>query len=424
MASGDEDENRGKKTRKVAHAGILACALALSAIPARAADDEASFGAALGQGRPILELRPRYNRIDESDREERTEGTTYRIIAGWRTAPWRGLRLTLEGINTGHIGLKEFNDDPAQFFSSEYPLLPDPGHTGVNQAYVEYMGIDAWRIRAGRSRVRLGNQRWVSDNDFRQIPQLFDGAEVTNTSMPRTELLAAHYRRMRDTSGNTLDLRLTLLQAAYNPAPGHALAAFAVYHDQPVTAVFTGLANSSYRVVGARAEGAFSAAGEFAVPYTAEIAQQRAYAGGSPLIDARYWRAGAGIAWRDVTVRYDYEVKGSNGGRYGVQMPLTDFYAYNGWTLHFFATPPEGLRDEWVTVRCAYPWPNVVLYGEGHRFRSDFGSLDFGRETDVGLSWSFREGASVRLQHARYSPGAGQVAPTIHKTWLTLTYTF
>src|SRR5207253_10862225 len=105
---------------------------------------------------------------------------------------------------------------------------------------------------------------------------LFDGVEVTNTSIPGTALLAAHYRRMRDTSGNTLDLRLTLLQAAYNPAPGHALAAFAVYHDQPVTAIFTGLANSSYRVVGARAEGAFSAAGEFAVPYAAEIAQQRA----------------------------------------------------------------------------------------------------------------------------------------------------
>jgi hypothetical protein len=65
-----------------------------------------------------------------------------------------------------------------------------------------------------------------------------------------------------------------------------------------------------------------------------------------------------------------------------------------------------------------------VLYGERHRFRSDFRDLDFGRETDVGLSWSFMDGATVRFQHARYDPGSGQAAPRIRKTWITLTYTF
>jgi hypothetical protein len=60
-----------------------------------------------------------------------------------------------------------------------------------------------------------------------------------------------------------------------------------------------------------------------------------------------------------------------------------------------------------------------------HRFRSDFRDLDFGRETDVGLSWSFWEGAVLRLQHARYDPGSGQpTAPRIRKTWLTLIYTY
>jgi hypothetical protein len=34
------------------------------------------------------------------------------------------------------------------------------------------------------------------------------------------------------------------------------------------------------------------------------------------------------------------------------------------------------------------------------------------------------EGATLRFQHARYTPGSGQVAPSIHKTWITLTYTY
>src|SRR5258706_15912584 len=50
-----------------------------------------------------LELRPRYNVIDESDKPERAEGFTVRAIAGFRTAPYRGLRLTLEAIHTDHF---------------------------------------------------------------------------------------------------------------------------------------------------------------------------------------------------------------------------------------------------------------------------------------------------------------------------------
>jgi len=128
------------------------------------------------------------------------------------------------------------------------------------------------------------------------------------------------------------------------------------------------------------------------------------------------------VTWRDLMIRYDEELKGSNDGRYGVQMPLTDFYAFNGWTLHFFNTPRQGLRDRWVTAR--YPFRSLVLYAEAHRFRSDHGRLDFGRETDAGVSWSFMEGAIVRLQHARYDPGGGGIGARVRKTWLTLTWTY
>ena len=377
------------------------------------------------QGRPILELRPRYNRIDESDKEERTQGYTYRVVAGWRTAPWMGLRFTLEGIHTGHIGPKEFNDDGAQFATSAYPLLPDPAHTGLNQAHVEFTGIEGFRVRAGRQRVRMDNLRWISDNDFRQIPQLFDGAEVANTSLADTELLAGHYTRVRDTSGEVDKLKLSILHAAYSGFRGHSLAAYAYFHDQPANGAFTGFANSSYKAYGVRAEGAFGA-GPVEFPYTAEVARQKPYAGGNALIDVRYWRLGGGATWKEVTLRYDEELRGSNNGRYGLQMPLTDFYSFNGWTLHFFNVPFQGLHDRWVTLRAGIPIEplKLVFYGESHRFRSDFRDLDFGKETDVGLSWSLPGGVVVRAQHAAYDPGSGQVAPRIRKTWITLTYTY
>jgi len=387
--------------------------------------DEAGFslGESLARGRFALELRPRYNRIDESDKPERTEGVTTRVIAGWRSAPWYGLRLTVELINTGHLGKRNYNDDGAQFFTSPYPLLPDPGTTDWNQVFLDYTGLEATRIRVGRQVVRLNNQRWVSDNDFRQIPQLFEGVSASYSGIANTELSASYFRRMRNTSGTGAALELTILNAAYNPAPGQEVGAYGVFHEQAQNGAFTGFADSSYRVIGVRAAGSAGPWGGIEVPYIADFAQQKAFRGGDARIDARYWRLGAGLAWRDYTLRYDQEVKGSNGGQYGAQMPLTDFYAFNGWTLHFFNTPSVGLVDRWVTLRAAFG-RRIVIYGEEHRFRSDYGSIGLGRETDVGITFTYPENCSLRLQHARYNPGPGTPDPSIRKTWLTLTYTF
>jgi alginate export protein len=399
--------------------------LATLATPCAWGDDAASpfsIADSLANGRFTLELRPRYNRIEESNKPKLTEAFTVRAVAGWRSAPYEGFRLTVEAIYADHIGEKRFNDDGAQIATSPYPLLPDPRHSGVNQAHVEYSGVEGLRLRLGRQRVRIDNQRWVSDNDFRQIPQLFDGGTVVYTGIENAELAASHFSRMRTTSGVTSSLRLSLLHAAWNPAPGHALAAYAYFHDQAQNGAFTGFADSSYRVVGARAEGAAASFGSIDVPYIVEYAQQRPYADGDSRVRANYWRAGAGLASTAWAARYDYEVKGSNSGRYGLQMPLTDFYAFNGWTLHFFNTPRTGLRDQWITLR--YSLGTFTLYGESHRFKSDFGGTGLGRENDVGLTYALMENAILRLQHARYDPGAGTPDPGIRKTWLTLTYTY
>lgn len=389
---------------------------ALVAAPACAAAQGFDF-----DGRPILQLRARYNHIEESDKPENTEGVTVRAIAGWRTAPYHGWRLTLEGIHTGHLGSKRFNDDPAQLFTSPYPLLPDPRYTGINEAHIEG-SVAALRVRAGRQRVKLENERWISDNDFRQVPQLFDGASAQLDAGFGVLLSAGHFTRIRTTSGDSLDLRLTFANAAWNPMPGHAIAGYAIFHDQAQNGAFTGFADNSYRVIGIRAQGAVENLRGLAVPYLLEAARQSPYSGGDDRIEADYWRAGIGVAGRTWTLRFDYEVKGSNRGLYGVQMPLTDFYAFNGWALHFFNTPRQGLRDGWLTARVSFG--RVTLYGETHQFRSDYRRLDFGREHDIGLFWRWTADAEVRLQHARYERVTDGTGAHVRKTWLTLSYAY
>jgi hypothetical protein len=404
--------------------GVAAASLAVFSCAARCEDADNPFGIAdsLAGGRFTLELRPRFNRIEESNYPQRTQVGTVRAVGGWRSAPFYDWRLTVEAIHTDHFGSGSYNDNSALLATSPYPLLPDPRYTGVNQAHVEYAGVDGLRLRMGRQIVRVDNQRWVSDNDFRQIPQLFDGVSAVYTGIAATELSASEYWRVRSTSGVVSSLRLSILRAAWNPLPGNALSAYGYFHDQAQNGAFTGFADNSYRVIGAKAEGSAARIAGVELPYIAEYAQQRHYADGDSRIDANYWRAGAGLATAGWTLRYDYEVKGSNAGAYGLQMPLTDFYAFNGWTLHFFNTPRQGLRDQWLTARAE--WAKATVYAEAHRFRSDFGGIDLGRELDASLTYPLMENGVLRLQHARYDPGAGTPDPRIRKTWLTFTLTY
>ena len=407
-------QKRAFRRKSLALRIVAAGAAALAAAPVLAQESPA--------GRFTFELRPRYNHIDESDKPERATGGTVRILAGYVSAPIDGMmRIVLEGIHANQID-PHFNDNGGDFATSPYPLLPDPKYTGINQAYIDFTGIESARVRAGRQVVRMDNQRWVSDNNFRQTPQVFDGVNARYATPFGVELQGAYFGQVRTTSGDENDLNLTLLHAAWNPLPRHALVAYGYFHDQPSNGAFTGFANSSYRVAGVRAEGTAFRAGGFDFPYEAEVAWQRPYAGGDSRIDAKYWRLGGGAACDWGVLRYDYEVKGSNGGRYGVQMPLTDFYAFNGWTLHFFNTPRQGLRDGWITMKAG--WQNFTFYGESHRFRSDYGSIDFGKELDVGITYSWNENMTLRLQNARYDPGPNTPDPTIRKVWVTFTWTY
>ncbi|MDQ3028279.1 MAG: hypothetical protein M3R58_17480 [Pseudomonadota bacterium] len=50
-------------------------------------------------------------------------------------------------------------------------------------------------------------------------------------------------------------------------------------------------------------------------------------------------------------MRLNHETKGSNGGQYGMQTPLTNFHAFNGRTQ---AGAAPSLRKPWLTVTYAF----------------------------------------------------------------------
>jgi len=418
---------------------IVAVAATLLGASAQAADVQESdadapmllklsqgLGESIANGHLLLELRPRYARITETAKPETTAVWTIRSTVGWQTAPYHDVRVTAQYIYTGIIGPSQLNDDPGQFFSSPYPLLPDPPHSGVNQLYADYNGIAATRIRLGRQILRIDDQRFISDVDFRQTPQVFDGATLITNVLPETEIQLGEYRRVRGVLGDLDKLRLHILHAAWNPLPGHTLAAYGYWHDQADTGAQTGFSNNAQRIIGAHAEGGIDATvvGEgWRWLYYLAYARQNHIGDGDARIKAGYFRVGGGLSSAFGGVRVDHEVKGSDHGVYAFQTPLTDYYAFNGWALQFTSTPPQGLRDTWLTARGHIDKLEGSI--EVHRFRSDFGGLALGHEFDAALVYSLLPNLQVKLQLARFKAGEGASRKNdVDKTWLALAYIY
>ena len=380
----------------------------------------------IANGRLMLELRPRYAFITESSKPAKTDAWTIRSTLGWQTAPIHELRLTAQYIYTDVLGSPRLNTDLNSFVSSPYPFLPDAAYHGINQLFADYAGLPSTRMRVGRQILRIDDQRFISDEDFRQTPQVFDGVTVINNALPGTEIQLGEYRRMRTVFGGTNKLRLHIAHAAWNPLPDHTLAAFGYWHDQAATGSQTGFTNNAQRITGAHAEGGFAVGEAWRWMYYLAYARQNRIGDGDARIKAHYARIGAGLQSTGAApwgARLDHEVKGSNRGIYGFQTPLTDFYAFNGTALQFTSTPPQGLRDTWLTLRGHIG--KFEGYLEAHRFRSDFGGLALGREIDASVTYPFTHELQLKLQHARFRAGDGaRVKNDVDKTWLALTYTY
>jgi hypothetical protein len=59
---------------------------------------------AIGNGKLVLNHRPRYEHVERDGKPENAEAFTMRTLLGWRTGKWLGLSAYIEGINTGHLG--------------------------------------------------------------------------------------------------------------------------------------------------------------------------------------------------------------------------------------------------------------------------------------------------------------------------------
>jgi hypothetical protein len=403
---------------------LLATVLSYTPIVA-SADDSATISDALSSGKLNFSLRPRYENVDQTGKET-GDALTMRTLLGWQTATWKGWSGMAEIINVGRAN-SNYNDSLNG--KTQYPVIPDPDDTDFNQLYLDYGGIQDSRIRGGRQSIKLDNVRFVGNVQFRQVMQVFNAVSFVNESLTNTRLYAAYLGRVKTITTKEFDTETVLLNAHYALTPDDALVGYGYLQDQQnaiAKLAFQGPAptDTSNQIIGVRANGAHPMSEKWRLLYTAEYAKQGDYAGGDSRIDADYTRIGGGAKWGNYTLRADYEVLGSNDGLYAFQTPLATKHLFQGWTDTFaVATPSQGIRDAYVTGELKFK--KFKAHAEYHEFDSDFGSVNFGKEFDIGVSYPFLKRLLGKIEYADYQAGdltSGKV--DVRKYWLTLVFNY
>ena len=420
------------KSIQLVRRAMLSCiAVSVLAIqnPVFAAEEKKEAGSILGAltgGKLLLNLRPRYEYVDQATKPENAKAFTLRTLIGWETKPYYGVGITVQGINVAHL-TDDFNDDPTKAAGSRYPLVADPDDSDVNQVYLDYTGLPNTRFRLGKQSIKLDNVRFIGNVEFRQVMQVFNGLSIENKSIPNTELYVAHLERVKNIFALQREAKIEILHGAYKFTPNDTLIGYAYFQDDPKLAgAAANVTDLSNRIMGIRADGAHPFGEKFKLLYTAEYAQQSDYAGGDDKIDADYVRIGIGPKWGDWFFRIDYEKLSSNNGDYAFQTPLGTNHLFQGWADHFLTTPKQGIKDTFITAGGKIG--KASLLAEYHRYKSDTGGISFGDEIDFSVAYPFTKQLSGKLEYAGFQEkdvlaGAAR-KPDLTKIWVTLLFNF
>lgn len=429
---------------------VLACALPANVYA------EAPVPADSSALTPSLQIRPRWEFVNQDGKPDDASALTSRTMLGIVAKPLTDVVVGLQFSDASRLGDDDFNDTANG--KANYPTVADPDRTTVTQAYIEYGGVPATKLRIGRQIIDLDNQRFVGKTDWRQTISTFDAVSIENRSHNRLRVFAAYADRTNASyangqlpaGSNLQDVANVFVNVGADIFPGATLSAYSYLYEDKTQAAFAA-SNLSSQTLGLRLNG-FTGGSEKDRPvllptsdttianvqtgmrwlYTLEYAQQSDYAEGRRDIDNDYYQVGVGAVGPRWLLRIDNMMLGANdGATYGLQTPNATKHPVNGWTDMFVATPATGLNDLYLTV--GYKLLGMQFIGALHDFNADAGSAHYGSELGALLARPFGKRLIGTVKYAEYRADDGEGAlfpgtaiPNVdtRKTWVFATYTY
>ncbi|HEX4098395.1 MAG TPA: alginate export family protein, partial [Caulobacteraceae bacterium] len=297
--------------RAAAAAAALATMTPATAALADAADP--SLLQAIEGGKLILDLRPRYEQVDQDGLFREAKAFTLRTQLGWRTESWRNLVAQVEMENVADLDGQHFNSTING--KTSYPAIPDPPTTELHVAQLQWTPDQDVTITAGRQRVDLDDQRFIGTVNWRQDEQTFDAARLDG-QLGRFSLTYVYLEQINRPFAEALDWRSDshALNLYFTAAPTLRLEGFGYLFD------FRESPANSTQTYGAKASGRLPL-GPLKLIYAATYARQEPYGTNPGRFGLDYWHAELTGAAGPVSVTADYEVLGGDGS-HGFGTPL------------------------------------------------------------------------------------------------------
>jgi hypothetical protein len=371
----------------------IRCCLALvfsfvATVAAHADDKEqaSTLGAAFREGDFSLNVRYRYEFVDQERITKKGYASTLRTSIQYRTMDLHGFSggFEVEDVTAIGNGLL-YNNLGAPGFSnrvSDRPVVADPQVTEFNQAYLVYEGARKTRVQGGRIEYVLDNQRFVGNVGWRQDHQSFEGVILTNDALEDWHFAYAYLDRQHPVTAGSNPMSTHLVHVGYDSRIGKAAGYgyFLDYDDPPQT-------RSSSATYGVRLDGKAHLE-RLDILYLAEYARQSDLADNPNRFGLDYVHAllgGKVDAW---ALRLGYELLRGDGTS-AFQTPLATNHKFNGFADKFLMIPANGLRDSYA--RLSWDWRTWSAFVDYHLFDADEGDANYGNELDLqavyGTPW-------------------------------------
>lgn len=402
---------------------LMGCSLAVPALAGAAESPSQLFT----DGKAYLDLRYRYEHVDQNNALKNANAQTLRSRIGLQSGSFAGFSALIEADNVSRIGDMKYNSTRNR--QGQYSVVTDPDGTEINQALLRYTH-ELGQATVGRQRINLDNQRFVGGVAWRQNEQTYDGALLALKPLDGLTLTYGYLDQVNSIFGPDGTNNFP-----NNPAniEGHSHLLNASYQLRPEATVTLyqyrlGLDNLQNGAQSSKTTGVRVAGKVQGWDYAAEYARQRDWADNPLNLSSKYYLVEAGTNFADLAVKAGYEVLGGDNrtGNRAFQTPLATKHSFQGWADVFLTTPAAGITDAWIGG--SYPVLGGRLQAWYHDFRADKGSQRYGNEVNLGWGRAVPgvKGLQALVKYASYDSKqgnavAGRTVDT-DKLWLQLQY--
>ncbi len=399
---------------------LVATIFTVGAPPTAAEDEQVDLLDAITKGTFSLNLRYRYEDVDQDGFDDRGQASTLRTAFGYRTQWWKGLMVFAEFEDVHDLGMADSHNNlgAGSLWNgvTNRPVIPDPEITEFNQAYLGIRPVEGLVFRAGLQEVIIDNSRFVGNVGWRQNHQSFEAVKASFDGVSNLFLGYTYLGRVHTVTGASLPMSSHHAEAGYTFGEIGTLRGYILQLDYDNESQW-GLSTSTQ---GAFFAGLANLSENTRLSYRLELAQQ-SDAGNNPYhVDAGYWRADLGLAVGRVTVAGGYEVLGGDPGDGKFTTPLATLHGFNGWADKFLVTPDNGLEDLFLSVKAKLGSFN--LEGVYHDFSANTGGASWGSEFDAHVVYTAPWKQKFALKLAQYS--ADEWATDTDKIWLWTSWGF